>query len=70
MNRNCISRKTSFLCVSLLSATLPGIAKNQQAQPNVVFIYADDLGRGMLSHYGQKFISTPNIDRLFNLNNS
>lgn len=65
MKRNCISSKTSFLCVSLLSATLPGIAKNKQAQPNVVFIYADDLGRGMLSHYGQKFISTPNIDRLF-----
>lgn len=65
MKRNRISRKTSFLCVSLLSATLPGIAKNKQAQPNVVFIYADDLGRGMLSHYGQKFISTPNIDRLF-----
>lgn len=33
--------------------------------PNVIFIYADDLGRGMLSHYGQKYISTPNIDRLF-----
>lgn len=65
MKRNCISSKTSFLCVSFLSATLPGIAKNKQAQPNVVFIYADDLGRGMLSHYGQKFISTPNIDRLF-----
>ena len=33
--------------------------------PNVVFIYADDLGRGMLSYYGQKYISTPHIDRLF-----
>lgn len=35
-------------------------------QPNVVFIYADDLGRGMLSHYGQRYITTPNIDQLFN----
>ena len=34
-------------------------------KPNVVFVYADDMGRGMLSHYGQKYISTPNIDRLF-----
>ena len=34
-------------------------------RPNVVFIYADDLGRGMLSHYGQNIISTPNIDKLF-----
>lgn len=32
--------------------------------PNVIYIYADDLGRGMLSCYGQKHIQTPNIDRL------
>ncbi len=32
--------------------------------PNVVFIYADDLGRGLLSSEGQKIISTPNIDKL------
>ncbi|MDR2913946.1 MAG: sulfatase-like hydrolase/transferase [Tannerella sp.] len=41
------------------------IENNKNGTPNVVFIYADDLGRGMLSHYGQKIISTPNIDRLF-----
>lgn len=32
--------------------------------PNVVFIYADDLGRGLLSSEGQKIIETPNIDKL------
>ncbi|NLF40214.1 sulfatase-like hydrolase/transferase [bacterium] len=32
--------------------------------PNVIFILADDLGRGMLSCYGQKHFQTPNIDRL------
>ncbi|MCZ8511713.1 sulfatase-like hydrolase/transferase [Paenibacillus filicis] len=32
--------------------------------PNIILIYADDLGRGMLSCYGQKLITTPNIDRL------
>ena len=32
--------------------------------PNVIHIYADDLGRGMLSCYGQKHFATPNIDRL------
>jgi arylsulfatase A-like enzyme len=31
---------------------------------NVVYIYADDLGRGMLSCYGQTYFKTPNIDRL------
>lgn len=33
-------------------------------RPNVIFIYADDLGRGMLSCYGQEIVKTPNIDRL------
>lgn len=37
-----------------------------ERKPNVIFIYADDLGRGMLSHFGQKYITTPNIDYLFN----
>jgi arylsulfatase A-like enzyme len=32
--------------------------------PNIVLIYADDLGRGLLGIYGQQIISTPNIDRL------
>lgn len=59
--------KISLLCVTILPLATPCMAKQtqQRAKPNVVFIYADDLGRGMLSHYGQKIISTPNIDRLF-----
>jgi arylsulfatase A-like enzyme len=32
--------------------------------PNVILIYADDLGRGLLSHEGQKIIHTPHIDNL------
>ncbi len=31
---------------------------------NIILIYADDLGRGMLSCYGQKYFKTPNIDRI------
>ncbi|MBD0832180.1 arylsulfatase [Aestuariibaculum sediminum] len=38
--------------------------KEKKRTPNVIFIMADDLGPGMLSYYGQKYISTPNIDRL------
>jgi arylsulfatase A-like enzyme len=33
-------------------------------KPNIIYIYADDLGRGMLSCYGQGHFRTPNIDRL------
>jgi len=33
-------------------------------RPNIIYIYADDLGRGMLSCYGQGHFRTPNIDRL------
>ena len=34
------------------------------AQPNVVFIYADDLGFGDLACHGHRRIQTPNLDRL------
>jgi len=34
--------------------------------PNIIFIYADDLGYGDLSAYGATEIATPNIDKLAN----
>ena len=33
-------------------------------KPNVILIFADDLGPGMLGCYGQQVVKTPNIDRL------
>lgn len=35
-----------------------------QDRPNVVLIYADDLGYGDVSAYGARRVQTPNIDRL------
>ncbi len=35
-----------------------------EQHPNVILIYADDLGRGLLSHEGQEIILTPHIDKL------
>ena len=48
----------STLCIGSLQATA--------SKPNVIIIYADDLGKGLLSAYGQKQFTTPNIDALIN----
>jgi len=45
--------------------SIPLSAQNQKKdRPNVIYIYADDLGYGDLSSYGATKISTPNVDRL------
>ena len=59
--------KTSIFCsVSLLSTVVTSCDEKQKspAQPNIIYILADDLGYGDLGCYGQTIIQTPNIDRL------
>ncbi|WP_310560556.1 sulfatase [Flavobacterium sp.] len=38
--------------------------ENKKAQPNVIFIIADDLGYEDIAAYGSSFYETPNIDKL------
>ena len=33
-------------------------------KPNIILIYADDMGMGLLGCYGESLVKTPNIDRL------
>ncbi|MDA7607647.1 sulfatase-like hydrolase/transferase, partial [Akkermansiaceae bacterium] len=48
-----------FALIHILGAVL-GFGKN----PNIVLIYADDLGYTDLSCQGSKYYETPNIDRI------
>lgn len=57
-----------FLVLSftlLAWSALSAHAQPQATPPNVVFILADDLGRGDYSAFGTKDIRTPNMDRIF-----
>ncbi|MBL8188685.1 MAG: sulfatase [Acidobacteria bacterium] len=52
-----------FLCALVAFWPSPKTAAAQQS-PNIIFIYADDLGYGDLSCFGSKAIKTPNLDRM------
>lgn len=54
------------ICSALTPTTAYGQTPVVTAEkPNVILIYADDLGMGMLSCLGQKEFMTPHIDSLF-----
>ena len=50
--------------IPFTAITLTGMAEKAVSRPNVVFIYADDIGFGDIACNGSKTIKTPNIDAL------
>src|SRR5512145_1108539 len=63
MGQGALALRTAGITAALLlGAGVSGLA--QQWRPNVVLIYADDLGYGDVSSYGATALQTPNIDRL------
>ena len=57
-------RLVPFLALaSLVYSGFPSAALAEQ-RPNIVLIYADDIGYGDFSAYGATSVKTPNVDRL------
>ncbi|WP_428666668.1 sulfatase family protein [Runella sp.] len=57
-------RSNPFIYTLGMIVFLVQSAFSQATRPNVIIIYADDLGYGDVSCYGAKKVSTPNIDKL------
>jgi arylsulfatase A-like enzyme len=58
------SASRASLAALLILAPLATIAAQPERRPNVVIIYADDLGWGDLGCYGHPTIRTPHLDRM------
>jgi len=65
---NCNSLVLNTLLVFIVSCSSPSITDSNESQvnkkPNVIIIFADDLGYGDLSCYGHPTIITPNLDKM------
>lgn len=65
-----LSRKSLIAAMGALLPAQQATAQNGNGQqatpehPNIIFILADDMGYGDLAYYGNRYIQTPNIDRL------
>jgi arylsulfatase A-like enzyme len=51
-------------CIALPATAQEGTRELQKEKPNIVLIYADDIGYGDLSCYGATRVQTPNVDAL------
>ncbi len=57
----------SFVWLAALSAcagAAPATTPDSPEKPNIIVLFADDLGYGDLGSYGHPYIRTPNLDRM------
>ncbi|MBI9018233.1 MAG: sulfatase [Phycisphaerae bacterium] len=64
MNRRTFIKSVSALALAGFSGCQKLPKQSQIKQPNILFIYADDLGYSSLSCYGHRYYESPNIDKL------
>jgi len=68
MNRRQFIQSAASSSLALMPSGLPACAararKGGRRKPNIIFLFADDLGYGDLGCFGQKKIKTPNLDRM------
>jgi len=57
-------KKITFYILFSVLAFTASAQKAAVSKFNVIYIFTDDMGRGMLSYYGQKIVRTPNIDKI------
>ena len=56
-----------LMLFTLSSTAAPSSTESSRnAQPNIVILYADDMGWGDTGAYGHPYIKTPSLDRLAN----
>ena len=59
-----LTPERAALLMALSALLTLGAVSAQAAKPNIILIYADDIGYGDLGCYGATKVRTPNLDRL------